>query len=102
MLSRIVTFEIGWFDRDENSSGAICSRLAKDANMVRSLVGDRMALVIQTTSAVIIACTMGLVIARRLAIVMIAVQPLIIVCYYFKRILLKKHVLKGHQIPRGN
>ncbi|KAL1828350.1 hypothetical protein ACET3Z_006762 [Daucus carota] len=89
MLSRILTFEIGWFDRDENSSGAICSRLAKDANMVRSLVGDRMALVIQTTSAVIIACTMGLVIAWRLAVLMIAVQPLIIVCYYFKRILLK-------------
>lgn len=48
-----------------------------------------MALVIQTTSAVIIACTMGLVIAWRLAVLMIAVQPLIIVCYYFKRILLK-------------
>lgn len=34
MLSKILTFEIGWFDRDENSSGAICSRLAKDANVV--------------------------------------------------------------------
>ncbi|RLM78648.1 hypothetical protein C2845_PM12G05290 [Panicum miliaceum] len=60
MLAKILTFEIGWFDRDENSSGAICSQLAKDANVVRSLVGDRMALVIQTVSAVLIACTMGL------------------------------------------
>lgn len=34
MLSKILTFEIGWFDQDENSSGAICSRLAKDANVV--------------------------------------------------------------------
>jgi ATP-binding cassette subfamily B (MDR/TAP) protein 1 len=34
MLTRILTFEIGWFDRDENSSGAICSQLAKDANVV--------------------------------------------------------------------
>ncbi|KAL6957030.1 ABC transporter B member 15 [Sarracenia purpurea var. burkii] len=48
-----------------------------------------MALLIQTISAVTIACTMGLVIAWRLAVVMIAVQPLIIVCYYCKRILLK-------------
>lgn len=54
-----------------------------------------MALVIQTTSAVIIACTMGLVIAWRLAVVMIAVQPLIIVCYYFKRILLKSMSAKA-------
>lgn len=34
MLSKIFTFEVGWFDQDENSSGAICSRLAKDANVV--------------------------------------------------------------------
>nr|XP_016442889.1 PREDICTED: ABC transporter B family member 15-like [Nicotiana tabacum] len=89
MLSKMLTFEIGWYDKDENSTGAICSRLAKDANVVRSLVGDRMALLIQTVSAVTIACTMGLVIAWKLALVMIAVQPLIIVCYYCKRVLLK-------------
>ncbi|OAY25782.1 ABC transporter B family member 15 [Manihot esculenta] len=89
MLTKILTFEVGWFDQDENSSGAICSRLAKDANVVRSLVGDRMALVVQTVSAVTIACTMGLVIAWRLAVVMIAVQPIIIVCFYTRRVLLK-------------
>uniref|UniRef100_A0ACD5XWR8 Uncharacterized protein n=1 Tax=Avena sativa TaxID=4498 RepID=A0ACD5XWR8_AVESA len=89
MLAKILTFEIGWFDRDENSSGAICSRLANDANVVRSLVGDRMALVIEAVSAVFIACVMGLFIAWRLALVMIAVQPLIIVCYYARRVLLK-------------
>ncbi|XP_013616436.1 PREDICTED: ABC transporter B family member 15-like [Brassica oleracea var. oleracea] len=89
MLSKVLTFEIGWFDRDENSSGAICTRLVKDANVVRSLVGDRMALLIQTISAVTIACTMGLVIAWRLALVMIAVQPVIIVCFYTRLVLLK-------------
>ncbi|URD92738.1 ABC transporter transmembrane region [Musa troglodytarum] len=36
MLSRILTFEVGWFDRDENSTGAICSRFANDANVVSS------------------------------------------------------------------
>ncbi|KAJ1278283.1 hypothetical protein BS78_04G068300 [Paspalum vaginatum] len=97
MLGKILTFEIGWFDRDENSSGAICSQLAKDANVVRSLVGDRMALVIQTVSAVVIACTMGLVIAWRLALVMIAVQPLIIVCFYTRRVLLKSMSKKSIQ-----
>ncbi|KAF3782416.1 putative multidrug resistance protein [Nymphaea thermarum] len=89
MLSKILTFEVGWFDEDENSSGVICSRLAKDANVVRSLVGDRISLLVQTASAVVIACTMGLVIAWRLAIVMIAVQPIIIICYYARRVLLQ-------------
>jgi ATP-binding cassette subfamily B (MDR/TAP) protein 1 len=48
-----------------------------------------MALLVQTFSAVIVACTLGLVIAWRLAIVMIAVQPIIIVCFYTRRVLLK-------------
>ncbi|KNA07322.1 hypothetical protein SOVF_172290 isoform B [Spinacia oleracea] len=89
MLSRMLTFEVGWFDRDENSTGTICSRLAKDANVVRSLVGDRLALVVQTISAVVVAFTMGLIIAWRLAIVMIAIQPLIIISFYTRRVLLK-------------
>ncbi|XP_057769484.1 ABC transporter B family member 15-like [Salvia miltiorrhiza] len=100
MLSKILTFEIGWFDQDQNATGAVCSRLAKDANVVRSLVGDRMALLIQTFSAVIIACTMGLAIAWKLALVMIAVQPLIIICYYLKRVLLKnmsKQAIKAQE-----
>ena len=51
-------------------------------------MGDRMALVIQAVSAVLIAWTMGLVIAGRLALVMIAVQPLIICCFYACKVLL--------------
>ncbi|KAJ4747979.1 ABC transporter family protein [Rhynchospora pubera] len=95
MLAKILTFEIGWFDQDENSSGAICSRLAKDANVVRSLVGDRMALVIQTISAVTIACTMGLIIAWKLALLMIVIQPLIILCFFARRVLLKRMSAKA-------
>lgn len=36
-LSKILTFEVGWFDQSENTSGAVCSRLAKDANVVCSM-----------------------------------------------------------------
>ncbi|PON59409.1 ABC transporter [Parasponia andersonii] len=89
MLSKVFTFEVGWFDKDENCSSVICSRLSKDANMVRSLVGDGISFLVQTTSAVTIAWTMGLVIAWRLAIVSIAVQPLLIMCLYARRVTLK-------------
>ncbi|PQQ05202.1 putative multidrug resistance protein [Prunus yedoensis var. nudiflora] len=33
MLEKILTFEIGWFDQDENTSAAICARLTTEANM---------------------------------------------------------------------
>nr|CAB3504328.1 unnamed protein product [Digitaria exilis] len=97
MLEKILTFEIGWFDRDDKSTGVICSQLAKDTNVVRSLVGDRMSLVIQTISAILIAFIMGLIIAWRLALVMIAVQPLIIICFYARRVLLKNMSKKSIQ-----
>eukprot|EP00253_Pinus_taeda_P026305 PITA_26305 len=89
MLSKILTFEVGWFDKDENSSGSICSRLATEANVVRSLVGDRISLLVQTASTTTIAFTMGLIIAWRLAIIIIAVQPVIVLCFYTKKVLLK-------------
>lgn len=41
MLSKILTFEVGWFDQEENSTGAICSRLAKDANVVSQNVSSQ-------------------------------------------------------------
>ncbi|KAL6899211.1 hypothetical protein ACP4OV_005869 [Aristida adscensionis] len=97
MLAKMLTFEIGWFDRKENSTGALCSQLAKDANAVRSLVADRMALVIQTVSAVLISWILGLIIAWRLALVMIVVQPIVIISFYARGALLKKMSKKSLQ-----
>ncbi|KAH9311114.1 hypothetical protein KI387_026149 [Taxus chinensis] len=57
---------------------------------VRSLVGDRLSLMVESLSAVAIACAISLVVAWRFAIVIIAVQPLRIYCYYTKRVLLKR------------
>jgi len=34
MFSKILTFEVGWFDEDQNSTGSICSRLANESNVV--------------------------------------------------------------------
>ncbi|AEE77442.1 ABC transporter family protein [Arabidopsis thaliana] len=89
ILSKLLTFEVSWFDEDENSSGSICSRLAKDANVVRSLVGERVSLLVQTISAVSVACTLGLAISWKLSIVMIAIQPVVVGCFYTQRIVLK-------------
>ncbi|KAJ0977985.1 hypothetical protein J5N97_013459 [Dioscorea zingiberensis] len=97
MLHKMLTFEVGWFDDEENSTGSLCSRLAKDATMVRSLVGDRMALLIQTLSSITIAFIMALITSWRLAIVMISMQPLITISYYARPVLLKKLLNKAIQ-----
>lgn len=98
MLSKILTFEVAWFDEDENSCGAIFSRLGKDAELVRSLVGDRMGILVQTFSGVTVAWTMGLIISWRLAILIIAVQPIVILSFYDKRVLLKRMSTKAIKV----
>lgn len=56
---------------------------------VKSLVGDNLSLIVQALSAVTMAWTIGLVIAWRLSVVIIVVQPLISTCFYIKRVLIK-------------
>lgn len=90
VLSKILTFEAGWFDEEQNNSGALCSRLSNEASLVKTLVADRVSLLVQTTSGVVIAVSMGLIVAWKLAIVMIAVQPLTILCYYAKKVVLSR------------
>ena len=88
MLKKILSFEAAWFDDDENSSGSLCSRLSNEATIVKSLVADRVSLLVQTISAVTIAMVIGLVTAWKLALLMIAVQPLTILCFYTRKVLL--------------
>ncbi|KAJ7566760.1 hypothetical protein O6H91_02G117200 [Diphasiastrum complanatum] len=95
MLAAIMRFEIAWFDRDENASGAICSRLASDANMVRALVGDRLSLLVQTASAISVSFFLGIITSWRLALVIISAQPLIIFCFYLKKICLQGFAQKS-------
>lgn len=82
MLGKMLSFEIGWFDVDENSTGALCARIATDANVVRSLVGDRLSLLLQVSTTAVTAFATALVVAWRLAIVLLAVQPLLVVSIY--------------------
>ncbi|KAK6921816.1 LOW QUALITY PROTEIN: ABC transporter type 1, transmembrane domain [Dillenia turbinata] len=100
ILTKILTFEVAWFDPDDNSSGAICSRLARDANVFpclmapnavipQSVVIDRVTILIQIFSLVSISCTIGLFLSWRLGLVLIAVQPLIVVSRYCQWVLLK-------------
>ncbi|KAG8376062.1 hypothetical protein BUALT_Bualt09G0024500 [Buddleja alternifolia] len=88
MLKKILTFEAAWFDEEQNSSAALCSRLSNEASMVKSIVADRVSLLIQTISAVTTAMIIGLIVAWKLALVMIAVQPLTILCFYTRKVIL--------------
>jgi ATP-binding cassette subfamily B (MDR/TAP) protein 1 len=100
MLAKLMTFEIGWFDDDENTSASICAKLATEANMFRSLVGDRMSLLVQAFFGSLFAYTLGLILTWRLALVMIAVQPLVVGSYYSKSVLMKSMAGKAQKAQK--
>ncbi|KAI9093399.1 hypothetical protein K1719_027413 [Acacia pycnantha] len=97
LLGKLLTFEIGWFDDEENTSAAISARLASEANMVRSFVGDRLSLLTQAIFGSIFAYALALVLTWRLSLVMIAVQPLIIGSFYSRSVLMKTMAKKARK-----
>ncbi|RZC50176.1 hypothetical protein C5167_018601 [Papaver somniferum] len=88
LLEKLLTFEVAWFDHEQNSSGALSSRLSNEASMVKSLVADRVSLLVQTSSAIVTATIMSLLVAWKLALVLIALQPVTILCLYIQKVLL--------------
>ncbi|WVZ03394.1 hypothetical protein V8G54_024200 [Vigna mungo] len=100
MLEKLMTFEIGWFDHEENTSASICARLSSEANLVRSLVGDRLSLLAQAVFGSLFAYTLGLVLTWRLSLVMIAVQPLVIGSFYSRSVLMKSMAEKARKAQR--
>ncbi|KAJ0938626.1 putative Type I protein exporter [Helianthus annuus] len=87
IFKKIMTFEIEWFERENNSTGALCSRLATDTIMVRNLVADRLAFFAQTISASISAVILSMILSWRVALVAIALQLVIIVSFYLKSLI---------------
>ncbi|RZC92416.1 hypothetical protein C5167_004250 [Papaver somniferum] len=97
LLEKVLSFEVGWFDQDENTSAAICARLASEASIVRSLVGDRISLLVQAFIGAAIAFVLGLILSWRLASVMIAMQPILIASYYSRTVLMASMSVKAQK-----
>ncbi|KAJ6747232.1 TRANSPORTER FAMILY PROTEIN putative-RELATED [Salix koriyanagi] len=59
LFERILKHEIEWFDHENNNSGSICSRLATDASMVKTLVADCLSMLAQAISSATLAVVLG-------------------------------------------
>ncbi|EMS62269.1 ABC transporter B family member 4 [Triticum urartu] len=69
--------DINWFDKPEHSSGAIGARLSTDALNVKRLVGENLALNVQTISTIIVGFTIAMVANWKLALIITVVVPLV-------------------------
>ncbi|KAL3537332.1 hypothetical protein ACH5RR_000698 [Cinchona calisaya] len=87
-IAKILTFETEWFEHEGNNTGALCSRLAKEATMVRSLVADKLAFLVQSISAATLSVMLSLALAWKLALVAAVLQPVTIAAFYLKAMMM--------------
>lgn len=76
-FAAILRQEIGFFDEDRHSTGALTSRLAEDANLVQGLVGSNMASIVQTISTMIAGLVIAFYHGPILTIIVLGVIPFI-------------------------
>ncbi|KAK8558479.1 hypothetical protein V6N13_103654 [Hibiscus sabdariffa] len=89
MLAAVLKNELAWFDLEENESARIAARLALDANNVRSAIGDRISVIVQNTALMLVACTAGFVLQWRLALILVAVFPVVVAATVLQKMFMK-------------
>ncbi|KAL8224785.1 hypothetical protein R6Q57_017342 [Mikania cordata] len=75
-FEKVINMEVGWFDKPENSSGAVGARLSTDAASVRGLVGDALAQIVQDSSSAIAGLVIAFTACWQLALIILALIPL--------------------------
>eukprot|EP00127_Corallochytrium_limacisporum_P006780 Clim_evm50s235 gene=Clim_evmTU50s235 len=78
-FEKLVRMDIAFYDRPENSSGSLSTVLATDASLVQGVFGPRLGVIIQGLAALILALAIGFANAWKLALVILAVVPLMVV-----------------------
>ncbi|XP_074579514.1 ABC transporter B family member 4-like [Curcuma longa] len=76
-FEKVVSMEIEWFDNPENSSGAIGARLSADAAIVRSLVGDALALIVENITTLVAGLAIAFIANWQLSLIVLALVPLL-------------------------
>ncbi|KAL2270308.1 hypothetical protein VTJ83DRAFT_2492 [Remersonia thermophila] len=76
--------DVEYFDRDENSAGALTSFLSTETIHVAGLSGSTLGTIIMVLTTLVSACSLALAIGWKLALVCIATMPVVIGCGFFR------------------
>ncbi|KAK8944676.1 ABC transporter B family member 11 [Platanthera zijinensis] len=75
-FEKVVNMEMAWFDDSENSSGEIGARLSTDAAKVRTLVGDKLGLIVQNTASLIVGLIIAFTACWEISLIILATVPI--------------------------
>jgi ATP-binding cassette subfamily B (MDR/TAP) protein 1 len=75
MNAVILRNEIGWFEQPKNSVGFLTSRIVGDTSMIKTIISDRMSLIVQCISSILIATVLSTVVNWRMGLVAWTLMP---------------------------
>ncbi|KAF1322463.1 Multidrug resistance protein abc superfamily, partial [Globisporangium splendens] len=77
-FSAMLRQEVGWFDLDENSSGALVSRLAADSAILQAATSDKLNQGLVNATTMGIALGISLIYSWQMTLAMLATSPILI------------------------
>ncbi|KAF5766995.1 putative ABC-type xenobiotic transporter [Helianthus annuus] len=75
LYSAVLRNELAWFDKPENSVGSLTSRIINETSTVKTIISDRMAVIVQCISSILIATVVSIQVNWRMGLVAWAVMP---------------------------
>ncbi|XP_021276540.1 ABC transporter B family member 19-like [Herrania umbratica] len=75
LYSGMLRNELAWFEKPENSVGSLTSRVINDTSMVKTIISDRMSVIVQCVSSILIATVVSMIVNWRMGLVAWAVMP---------------------------
>lgn len=89
MLAAILRNEVGWFDEDEQNSGLLTARLATDAADVKSAISERISVILQNMTALLISFIVAFIVEWRVSLLILATFPLLVLANFAQQLSLK-------------
>nr|GMC93089.1 ABC transporter B family member 19-like [Ipomoea batatas] len=75
LYSATLENELAWFERPENNVGSLTSRIVNETSTVKIIISDRMSVIVQCISSIVIATTVSMRVDWRMGLVAWAVMP---------------------------
>ncbi|KAK3121040.1 hypothetical protein QOZ80_8BG0645170 [Eleusine coracana subsp. coracana] len=75
IFSAVLRNELGWFEKPENGVGFLTARIISNTSTVKTIISDRMAVIVQCISSILIATIVSIKVNWRMGLVSWAVMP---------------------------
>ncbi|XP_057672647.1 ATP-dependent translocase ABCB1-like [Diorhabda carinulata] len=85
LFKAMISQEIGFFDKEANGVGALCSKLSTDAANIQGATGQRVGTILQSISTFCLAIGLSMYYEWKLGLVTAAFTPIILVAMFFER-----------------